>query len=335
MQNEQAPLVSSELATLWILYQDKTMMKRVVEHFLSHNRDPEATEILKAYYKKESNFVNEIRNIFKQEGAAIPVGFTENDVNYDAPQLFDDIFEVMYLRTMMKMATGINALHLSMSYRQDIIDICQRYSVFTESVYEQTTQMLLHKGILPKPPYVNVPHQAEFAKGKGYRAGFKLTGHKRTLNTVEVAYLHQSIETNIAGMKLMTGFAQVANEKDIRQYFVRGKELSKTIISKFSDMLLDSDINPSSAAEGGVTDSTISPFSDKLMMYNTSLLSNFGLGSNAIGSSFSLRKDLPLKMLMIAKDVIDFANDGGDLMIEHGFMEEPPQMTDRRKLSKG
>ncbi|RWR04408.1 DUF3231 family protein, partial [Siminovitchia fortis] len=83
----------------------------------------------------------------------------------------------------------------------------------------------------------------------------------------------------------------------------------------------------------GFRDSTMSPFSDKLMLYNTSLLSDFGIGSSAIGTSFSLRKDLPMKMMMIAKDILEFANDGGNLAIKHGWMEEPPQMEDRTHLS--
>lgn len=127
----------------------------------------------------------------------------------------------------------------------------------------------------------------------------------------------------------------MAKEKDIREYFFRGKELSKKIISKFNEAFSDSDINVPSPSAGRVTDSTSSPFSDKLMMYNTSLLSSFGLGSSAIGTSFSLRKDLPLKMVMTAKDVFSFASDGGDLMIKHGLMEEAPQMEDRTQLSKG
>src|SRR5699024_10442136 len=113
------------------------------------------------------------------------------------------------------------------------------------------------------------------------------------------------------------------------------KELSKTIIQKFSEILLDSDINVSSTSSGLVTDSTMPPFSSKLMMYNTSLLSSFSLGSNAIGTSFSLRKDLPPKILMIVKDIYEFASDGGDIMIKHGWMEEPPQMASRTQLSKG
>ncbi|MEW9676742.1 DUF3231 family protein [Lentibacillus sp. L22] len=328
------PITSSEIATLWIVYQKKTMMLRVIESFLSHNQDPEAIEILQTFHDGESNFVNELSNVFIQEGTAVPIEFTENDVNHSAPRLFDDVFEIMYLRTMMKVATGLHALHMSMSYRKDIMEMHKRFSAFSEEFCIKTTQFLLEKGLLPKSPGVTLPNKVEFADGKDYRSGFKMMGHRRSLSTVEVAYLYQAIESNVAGMKLMTGFAQAAKHKDVQKYFFRGKELSKTIIEKFSEVLLDSDINVPSTAAGIVSDSTVSPFSDKLMMYNTSILTSFGLGSNAIGTSFSLRKDLPAKMAVVGKDTFTFANDGGDLMIKHGWTEEPPQMEDRTQLSK-
>lgn len=75
-------------------------------------------------------------------------------------------------------------------------------------------------------------------------------------------------------------------------------------------------------------------FSDKLMMYNTSLLATFGLGSNAIGGAFSLRSDLPTKMAFHAKDIFTFAQEGGKIMIKNGWMEEPPQIEDRNQLTK-
>ncbi|MGE6895163.1 DUF3231 family protein [Priestia flexa] len=35
------------------------------------------------------------------------------------------------------------------------------------------------------------------------------------------------METNNIGMQLITGFAQCAENKEVKQYFVRGKELAK------------------------------------------------------------------------------------------------------------
>jgi hypothetical protein len=135
-------------------------------------------------------------------------------------------------------------------------------------------------------------------------------------------------------MQLMTGFAQVAKENEVKKYFIEGKELSKKIISKLSDLLLQSDIQPPSTWAGRATDSTVSPFSDKLMMFKTNLITNSALGLNSLGSAFSLRSDLHSKLAVIVKDTFDYSKKGGKIMIAHKWMEEPPQMEDRNQLTK-
>ena len=197
-----------------------------------------------------------------------------------------------------------------------------------------TTNYLLGKGVLAKPPYVTMPKQVEFIEDKNYMSGFNLFSDKRSLNTIEVGYINEAIEDNIFGMQLMTGFAQVAKESEVKEYFIEGKELAKKIITKLSDVLLQSDIQPPSTWAGKATDSTKPPFSDKLMMYITSLISSSAIGYNALGTSFSMRSDLHIKLALIAKDTFDYAKKGGKIMIKHKWMEEPPQMEDRNQLTK-
>jgi hypothetical protein len=91
-----------------------------------------------------------------------------------------------------------------------------------------------------------------------------------------------------------------------------------------SNLLLESDLPAPVTSGGMITDSSIPPFSDKLMMYNTNLLSMFSLGSNTVGAAFSFRSDLLLKMGSIMTSTFDFAKDGGTILMEHGWMEEPP-----------
>ena len=179
-----------------------------------------------------------------------------------------------------------------------------------------------------------MPKHVEFIENKNYMSGHNPFSDKRSLNTIEVGYLNEAIEDNIFGMQLMTGFAQVATENEVRKYFIEGKELSKKIITELSDVLLQSDIQPPSTWAGKATDSTKSPFSDKLMMYITSLISSSALGFNALGTSFSLRSDLHVKLALIVKDTFDYSKKGGKIMIEHKWMEEPPQMEDRNQLTK-
>jgi len=99
-------------------------------------------------------------------------------------------------------------------------------------------------------------------------------------------------------------------------------------------VLLESDIQHPNTWAGKVTDSTKAPFSDKLMMNLTSFISSSSLGITALGSSFSMRGDLHPKLAIISKDTFDFAKKGTKIMIEHKWMEEPPQMEDRNQLTK-
>lgn len=135
-------------------------------------------------------------------------------------------------------------------------------------------------------------------------------------------------------MKLITGFAQCAENEEVKQYFVKGKELAKKQIKEFEAILLESDVQFSSTAGSTVTTSTTAPFSQKLMMFCVYLLNSFGIVAGSFGAVFSLRNDVILKTTLFAKDVFLYANEGVKLMIKNGWLEEPPQMEDRPQLIK-
>jgi hypothetical protein len=236
---------------------------------------------------------------------------------------------------MSQIETGLFALYSNMSYRKDIRQFFKRLTAEAQELYDQSTHLLLEAGVISRPPYVSMPQEVHFVKDTNYMDGLKWVSEKRSLNTIEVSLIQHAVDTNLVGMQLMIGFAQVANEQKVRKYFVKGMELSKKIETELGDVLRHSYIEPPATHAGKATTSTVPPFSDKLMMYTTSLLSTFGLGSNAIGGAFSLRSDLPVKMLQLGKDIYNFAKEGGKIMIQHGWMEEPPQIEDRNQLTKG
>ncbi|WP_341864771.1 DUF3231 family protein [Halobacillus dabanensis] len=153
---------------------------------------------------------------------------------------------------------------------------------------------------------------------------FNLKG-KRALNTVELAHLHHSIESNVTGMQMIFGFAQSAENKVAADYFYKGGELAKGIIKEMSEIYLQNDLQVPATAGGNVTTSKIPPFSDKMMMYCVSLFCSFSLGGNSLGTAFSLRNDLPTKLSVFMKDIFEFAHEGAKIMIGQGWMEEPPQ----------
>ena len=127
-------------------------------------------------------------------------------------------------------------------------------------------------------------------------------------------------------MKLLTGFAQVATEIEIKKYFIEGKKLLKKHIAELSNVLLQSDIEPPNTQAGKVTDSTQSPFSNKLMIHVNSLISSTPPGFTVSGTAFSMRNDLPLKLALISKNKFEYSKKGSKIMIAHKWMEQPPQM---------
>lgn len=313
-------LSSSEIGNLWMTYQQKTLLARILEHFLETQVQEQLKTLIQNYYDAELKFIEEIRMLFERENIAVPMGYVSGDVISGAPRLYDNYFDLLFLRIMMKVTIGLNALHLTMTYRDDITDLYIRISNLSHNTYNMTTQFLLQEGILTRPPMIPMPDKVEYVKGESYMAGFNLLSEKRPLNAIELSLLYQGIETNVLGFQLLKGFEQVTEDKAIKEYFKEGKDLAKGIIDTFSDTLLKSDIQPPAVAWGNPTLSTKAPYSEKLMMYLTNLLSSFGLTSNALGTSFSLRSDLPAKMTLIAKDIFDYAKEGGKLMIKNGWM---------------
>lgn len=331
--SEQASITSSELATLWLTYQEKTMILRMLEYFIEKADDAEAKEIMTSCHEELELFVGKIVEIFEQEGAAIPVGYTAADVNKDVPKLFDNGFDIMFVRLLQEISMGLHALNLTMTFREDINILITGLTALTQKYYRISTQYLLDKGLLVRSPFVSMPKSVEFVKSVDYLGGLaiNLFKQKRTLNTVEVAHLHKGVESNLTGLQMIVGFTQCASDPEVKNFFHEGAELAKGIVKELSEILIQDALPVPQTAGGNATASTVAPFSDKLMMYCTSLFCSFSLGSNSLGTAFSLRNDLPLKMSIFTKDVFEYAHKGGKLMIKNGWMEEPPQMPDRKQ----
>lgn len=82
-----------------------------------------------------------------------------------------------------------------------------------------------------------------------------------------------------------------------------------------------------------VTDSTNSPFSDKLMMFHIGAVTTIALADYGAAFSSSLRMDESLSYGNLISELALYAKEGAKIMIHNGWMEKPPQAADRDKLS--
>lgn len=326
--SKKQKLNATELGALWMTFQKKTLILRMLEYFIVTVEDKEAKQQMTALIKKLSPKVQEIRDILEAEGTAVPLGMTNADVNLKAAKLFNNNFEIMFSRILKQISMGMYTLHLTMSYRSDIIKLYEELTAITQTSYRHFTEYLIAKGAIATPAYIEMPKSIDFITDKSYLKGTNLFGKKRILSTIEFAYLYHAIETNSTGLDLLLGFAQTTQNAEVKAYFNKGIKISKNIMSSMREILLEQNIQASATAKGTVTLSKDPPFSDKLMMHCNYFLCNFSLGSQSFGAGFSLRNDINLKFAIFAEEIIRYSREGVDLMIKHGWFEQPPHMND-------
>ena len=149
---------------------------------------------------------------------------------------------------------------------------------------------MLEKGIYVRHPIINTFKEADTVKKQNFLRGF--LGERRPLLAQEVFQLFFGIRTNQVGGALLTDFQQVARSKQVRAYMARGVEIARKHVNIFSSVLQREKIPIPMHSREFVTDSTIPPFSDRLMMEHVVILGSIGVVDYATAVASSIRHDL-------------------------------------------
>ena len=142
------PLSASEVGTLWLTYQEKTMILRMLEYFIEKADDPRAKNITGGLWESLNSYVIEMEKIFQEQGMVKPVGFTKEDVNLEAPKLYDNGFDVMLVRILKGVSMGMYTINMNMAYNNQLMKLYEGLTSTTQRVYILATQYLLEKGII-------------------------------------------------------------------------------------------------------------------------------------------------------------------------------------------
>lgn len=116
------------------------------------------------------------------------------------------------------------------------------------------------------------------------------------------------------GSAISTDFAQVYKNKEHSEYFIKGKYLSEEINKELIDLLIEQDIPIPATSESFVTNSTESPFSEKLMLYHIMMMSAVGVNYKGMAMSQSMRLDLEAKYAKFMAKIMKYAEDGITIM---------------------
>ncbi|THE10934.1 DUF3231 family protein [Bacillus timonensis] len=327
-------LTSSEIASLWTTYMQNSMSVQIMKYFLNTVEDTEVKSIIEKGHGIADEVILKISEVFHEENMPIPNGFSESDVNINAPRLYMDSFMLTYLNHMSKAGMlGISGF-LSMSARRDIRKFYKDVLNKTAELYDESSEVLLEKGLFIRSPYIDYPHQKDFVDSKTYFSGLNPLTNKRPLNSVEISHLNMNIQTNQIGAILSISFAQSSPRKEVQKLLLRGKDISEKHVKVFTKTLIDNNTQAPSSSDVAITNSTAEVFSDKLVMFHMGMLTAAGTGNYATAAAASQRSDLILNYDRLSIEIAQYAKDIAYLMIQNEWFEQPPGTVDKVKLAK-
>ncbi|WP_028782066.1 DUF3231 family protein [Thalassobacillus devorans] len=324
-------LTSAEMGKLWAVYQGNTMGRCVLSYFLRHVEDAEIKKVVESALDLTNSFTKDIKRMFTEAEFPIPVGFTEEDVNLDAPRLFYDEFYLHYLRYLAKAGISIYSAAVPVMTRKDTRDFFVDSMKKTIKLMTDVHDLLTDKGVLGNAPAAPSPAGVDFVSRQNFLHGY--LGNVRPLHGMEVAHLYDNLHNDITSKALILGFSQGARERKVVKFLNRGKKINVSHIDKFTNKLKKDNIAAPGLLDHLVTPSTIPPFSDKLMVFHKIDMFSMKIRKYANGASLNGRKDIGALYARCLLDVSLYVEDGANILIDNGWMEQPPIVIDRDKLS--
>ncbi len=225
-------LTSAEMGKLWATYTSNTMAKCVLSYYLKHLDDQDIKKVVEHAFNLSGKIVENIKEIFIQENFPIPIGFTDKDVNLDAPRLFSDEFYLHYLKYTIKAGMSIYSIAIPLMTRKDVRDFFINTLDSTVELIAEINDVLEEKGLMVKPPTIPIPKKVDFVQKQRYLHGF--IGDVRPSHALEIAHLYDNIESNVTSKGLLIGFSQVARTEKVQKFMLRGKEITNKHIETCS-----------------------------------------------------------------------------------------------------
>ncbi|MFC4321139.1 DUF3231 family protein [Litchfieldia salsa] len=323
-------LSTSEIAHLWTTYMNDTLAYTVLPHFSQNVEDEKTKELLEFALSTSQEHLKFLTSLFEQTQFPIPTGFTKNDVSQTAPRLYSDVFYLCYLKNMSFIGGNGYSLALGNSARQDVRKFFMGAIDKSAQLYDRSAEVMLEKGVFLRPSQINFPDKVGFVDKQTFLSGW--FGDRRPLTSIEVMNLTFNIERNELGRSLLTGFQQVAKSKAVKDFLSKGIKIASKHVEIFGSILSESGLPTPMIWNTLPTESTEYTFSDKLIMFHSAALTAASTSHYGTSLGSSPRRDIGLHYTRLILEVTKFGEDGANIMIDNGWLEQPPSASDREAL---
>lgn len=333
MDESNIKLTTAEIAVLWSTYIECTATRCFHIHFLQHLQDDEIKSITEEALAIVEIIIKKIETIFLEENFPKPKGFSDSDIDLSAPPLYTDLFALSFVYRSGQVLMPYYATVLTKISRLDLYEFFAKCSYNETELHEKALNLMLSKGLNDRPPKMEYPKEVDFLSHNPSLIN-TLLGDRRPLNTLEIGELFACIERNAIGLILLMGLIQVTKDKEIKDYLLKGKKLSEKQIDTFNKLIRENDNYMGFPLTLEVTNSTTSPFSERLILFFISSTNQVAISTLGYALSITMRKDISAQWSRFMTEIMKYGGDGLKILVERGWMEKPPQPIDRNEFYK-
>ncbi|MDF2854569.1 MAG: hypothetical protein K0Q87_420 [Neobacillus sp.] len=316
------PLSAAEVSALWLQYLGDSMAICVYKYFLTIVENKEIKPILESALQLAESHITKITEFLNNANFKIPIGFSENDVNVNTPRLFSDQFLLFYSYIMTIHGITAYSLAVTNAERKDIQDYFFDCVVSSKDLFQKIVELAKKQPKFTSVPTIPSPHGTEFIESPGFISN--LMGDKRPLNGSEISTLFfNSTKTGFI-RSLSMAFSHVAVREDVRNFMLKNVKLAGKDADSFDAILQEERLSIPEKWDDEITNSTISPFSDKLMMFHAGFLVNAALTYYGASLGSSYRSDIILNYGRVFTNAMQAGAISYNIMVKHEWLEKQP-----------
>ncbi|MGV3467199.1 MAG: DUF3231 family protein, partial [Heyndrickxia sp.] len=203
-------------------------------------------------------------------------------------------------------------------------------TVSSKELFERIVNVSKNQPFYISVPTIPSPQMSEFIESTGIISN--LVGDKRPLNSSEISTLFFNAKKTGFVRSLSLAFSQVTKNEDVRKFMLKNVHFADKDAESFNVYLKQENLPIPERWDAEITDSTVSPFSEKLMMFHSAFLVNAALSYYGAAIGSSLRSDIILNYSKVFTHAMTSGTICYDIMVEHGWLEKQPEAIDRKSF---
>jgi len=317
-------LTAGEISNLLVTYLNNTMASVVTASFKKNAEDPEVREMLEFALQIADEEVRGAERFLKGDNRVLPEPFTDSDVDTEV-KYFSDNYVILIKAKLAQDAIPIYGLSLTSAIQPEIRDFYITCLHHTAELLDRCLTLSIKQGL--HQPTIHIPRNSVTEKIHEQAFLGRIFGKNRSLSAPEVLQLvttYQSAEVIREMLRTFTG----TDSPELKKHFERGQKLFADHLETIQSKLERDELPQLPTWESEINVGRSAPFSERLMLFKSSILLSSSASIYGASSSATLRRDLGLTFMTMMGEVLIYAEDTGNLLIKYLMLDQPPLVSE-------